>query len=210
MNLPRLVAAAAAGATVLAVVDTKPPIVVSHDAGTTWRESGRGLPAGRAIAIAVDDPDTAVYAARNRLYVTRDGGVFWNALAVELPEIDAVRLRELNSPRATIDSRAADEHAVDAVALAVGLRVERRRTVQLGALRDLDLLAERDAAVACEMDRERAGRRARRCILGDAVTGREHPRLPARPVDVREAVDAVAGRPLERDQVGPQRRDLVR
>ena len=94
LNLPRLVAAAAAGATVLAVVDTKPPIVVSHDAGTTWRESGRGLPAGRAIAIAVDDPDTAVYAARNRLYVTRDGGVFWNALAVELPEIDAVRLRD--------------------------------------------------------------------------------------------------------------------
>ena len=93
LNLPRLVAAAAAGATVLAVVDTKPPIVVSHDAGTTWRESGRGLPAGRAVAISDDDPDTAVYAARNRLYVTRDGGVFWNALAVELPEIEAVRLR---------------------------------------------------------------------------------------------------------------------
>ena len=94
LNLPRLVAAAAAGATVFAVVDTKPPVVVSHDAGTTWRESGRGLPAGRAIAIAVEDPDTAVYAARNRLYVTRDGGVFWNALAVELPEIESVRLRD--------------------------------------------------------------------------------------------------------------------
>jgi len=94
LNLPRLVAAAAAGATVFAVVDTKPPIVVSHDAGTTWRESGRGLPAGRAIAIAVENPDTAVYAARNRLYVTRDGGVFWNALSVELPEIESVRLRD--------------------------------------------------------------------------------------------------------------------
>jgi photosystem II stability/assembly factor-like uncharacterized protein len=93
LNLPRLVAAAAAGATVFAVVDTKPPLVVSHDAGTTWRESGRGLPPGRAVAIAEDDPDTAVFAARNRLYVTRDGGVFWNALAVELPEIEAVRLR---------------------------------------------------------------------------------------------------------------------
>ena len=93
LNLPRLVAAAAAGATVFAVVDTKPPMVVSHDAGTTWRESGRGLPPGRGVAIAADDPDTAVYAARNRLFVTRDGGVFWNALAVELPEIESVRLR---------------------------------------------------------------------------------------------------------------------
>lgn len=93
LNLPRLVAAAAAGAMVIAVVDTKPPLVVSHDAGTTWRESGRGLPPGRAVAIAADQPDTAVFAARNRLYVTHDGGVFWNALAVELPEIEAVRLR---------------------------------------------------------------------------------------------------------------------
>ena len=93
LNLPRLVAAAAAGATVFAVVETKPPMVVSHDAGTTWRESGRGLPPGRGVAIAADDPDTAVYAARNRLYVTRDGGVFWNALAVELPEIESVQLR---------------------------------------------------------------------------------------------------------------------
>jgi hypothetical protein len=90
LNLPRLVAAAAAGATVIAVVDTKPPLAVSHDAGTTWRESGRGLPAGKAVAIDPDNPDVAVYAARNRLYLTRDGGVFWTALAVELPEIVAV------------------------------------------------------------------------------------------------------------------------
>jgi photosystem II stability/assembly factor-like uncharacterized protein len=92
VRLPRLVAAAAAGATVVAVVDAKPPLVVSHDAGTTWRESGRGLPAGFAVAISDDDPDVAVYAARNRLYVTRDGGVFWSALAAELPEIVSVRV----------------------------------------------------------------------------------------------------------------------
>jgi hypothetical protein len=94
VRLPRLVAAAGTGATIVAVVDAKPPLVVSHDAGTTWRESGRGLPAGRAVAVAADDPDTAVFASRNRLFVTRDGGVFWHALAVELPEILSVAIRE--------------------------------------------------------------------------------------------------------------------
>lgn len=90
--LPRVVAAAAAGATVVAVVDAKPPLVVSHDAGATWSESGRGLPAGRAVAIAGDDPDVVVYAARNRLYLSRDGGRFWYPLPVELPEIEALAL----------------------------------------------------------------------------------------------------------------------
>jgi photosystem II stability/assembly factor-like uncharacterized protein len=94
LNLPRVIAAAAVGATVFAVVDTRPPIVVSRDGGVTWRESGRGLPHGRAIAIADGDPDTAVFAARNRLYVTRDGGVFWTAVPAELPEIVAVELRD--------------------------------------------------------------------------------------------------------------------
>ena len=90
LSLPRVIAAAAAGSTVIAVVDTRPPLVVSHDGGRTWRDSGRGLPAGRAVAIADDDPDLVVYAARNRLFVSRDGGRFWHALALELPEIEAV------------------------------------------------------------------------------------------------------------------------
>jgi hypothetical protein len=90
LNLPRVIAAAAVGATVVAAVDAKPPLLVSHDAGTTWRESGRGLPRGSAVTIAAADPDTIVYAARNRLYVSRDGGVFWTALAGELPEILAL------------------------------------------------------------------------------------------------------------------------
>jgi hypothetical protein len=94
LNLPRVVAAAAAGSTIAAVVDAKPPLLVSHDAGVTWRDSGRGLPAGRAVAIAPGDPDLIVYAARNRLYVSRNGGRFWSALDAELPEIDAVELRE--------------------------------------------------------------------------------------------------------------------
>jgi photosystem II stability/assembly factor-like uncharacterized protein len=94
LNLPRVVAATAVGATVIAVVDAKPPLLVSYDSGSTWRESGRGLPPGRAVALSADDPDVAVYASRNRLYVTRDGAVFWTALAVELPEIRARELRE--------------------------------------------------------------------------------------------------------------------
>jgi photosystem II stability/assembly factor-like uncharacterized protein len=94
LNLPRLVAAAAAGSTVAAVVDAKPPLLISHDAGSTWRESGRGLPPGRAVAVAATDPDVLVFAARNRLYLSRDGGRFWTALPAELPEIAAVALLE--------------------------------------------------------------------------------------------------------------------
>jgi hypothetical protein len=92
LSLPRVVAAARSGSTVVAVVDTKPPLVVSHDGGRTWRESGRGLPAGRAVAVSPDDPDTVLYAARNRLYLSVDGGRFWRGLALELPEIEAVAL----------------------------------------------------------------------------------------------------------------------
>jgi hypothetical protein len=94
LNLPRVVAAAASGSTVVALVDARPPLLVSHDAGTTWQASGRGLPAGRAVAVADDNPDLVVYAARNRLYVSANGGLFWTALAVELPEIRAVAVTE--------------------------------------------------------------------------------------------------------------------
>lgn len=92
VSLPLLVATATVGSTVIAVVDRRPPLAVSHDAGRTWRESGGGLPPGRAVAIAWDNPDHVVFAARNRLYVSTDGGVFWRALALELPEIEAVAL----------------------------------------------------------------------------------------------------------------------
>jgi photosystem II stability/assembly factor-like uncharacterized protein len=79
---------------VIAVVDARPPMLVSHDAGSTWRESGRGLPPGKAVAIDEGNPDRVVYAGRNRLYLSRDGGVFWTALDLELPEIEAVALTE--------------------------------------------------------------------------------------------------------------------
>jgi photosystem II stability/assembly factor-like uncharacterized protein len=94
LSLPLVVAAAAVGSTVIAVIDRRPPLAVSNDAGRTWRETGGGLPPGRAIAIDEKDPDHVVYAARNRLYESRNGGVFWRALAPELPEIEAVEIRE--------------------------------------------------------------------------------------------------------------------
>ena len=92
--LPRVLAAAAAGSSVVAVLDRRPPLAVSHDAGVTWREAGGGLPRGRAVAISGDDPDVILYGARNRLFLSEDGGRFWRALVLELPEIEAVELTE--------------------------------------------------------------------------------------------------------------------
>ena len=92
VELPRVVAAAAAGATVVAVVDRRPPLAVSHDAGSTWHEAGGGLPPGFAVAVDEDNPDVMLFAARNRLYLSRDGGRFWSALTVELPEIERIAL----------------------------------------------------------------------------------------------------------------------
>ena len=94
VDLPRVVAAAASGSTVIAIVDRRPPLLVSNDAGSTWREAGGGLPPGRALAIARDDPDLVLYAGRNRVHVSRDGGRFWTALVTELPEIQAVAWAE--------------------------------------------------------------------------------------------------------------------
>jgi hypothetical protein len=44
------------------------------------------------VAISDEDPDVVLYATRNRLYLSRDGGRFWRSLALELPEIEAVAL----------------------------------------------------------------------------------------------------------------------
>ena len=90
LELPRLVAASATGATVVAVVDRRPPLVVSHDGGATWTETGGGLPAGFDVAVDPADPDRILFAARNRLYLSTDGGRFWRSLAPELPDVEAV------------------------------------------------------------------------------------------------------------------------
>jgi hypothetical protein len=90
VDLPRMVDASASGSTVVAVVERRPPLLVSADAGATWREAGGGLPAGFAVAVHPDDPDRVLYAARNRLYLSSDGGRFWRALEPELPDIQAL------------------------------------------------------------------------------------------------------------------------
>ena len=91
------------------MIDRRPPLVVSNDAGRTWRESGGGLPPGRAVAIGDDDPDLVLYAARNRLYLSEDGGRFWRGRSWSSSRDRGVahvrssnRDRSLNSPRATI------------------------------------------------------------------------------------------------------------
>ena len=90
LGIPRLLAAAAAGVTVVALVDRRPPLLVSHDSGETWREAGSGLPPGFDVAVDPTNPDRILYAARNRLYLSMDGGRFWRSLAPELPDIEAV------------------------------------------------------------------------------------------------------------------------
>jgi photosystem II stability/assembly factor-like uncharacterized protein len=92
LDLPLVVAAAASGSTVVAIVDRRPPLVVSNDGGTTWRETGAGLGRGVAIAISPEHPDLVLFATSERLHVSRDGGRFWAALEIELPEITAVAL----------------------------------------------------------------------------------------------------------------------
>jgi hypothetical protein len=76
----------AVGSTIVILVDRKPPLLVSHDRGVTWMERGAGLPPGHAVALG-ENPDHVLYGSRNRLHVSGDGGRFWRALAVELPEI---------------------------------------------------------------------------------------------------------------------------
>jgi hypothetical protein len=90
LDLPLVVAAAAHGSTVVAAVDRRPPLVVSNDGGLTWREAGAGLGRVVAVAISPDHPDLVIAASTERLHVSRDGGRFWHALAIELPGITAL------------------------------------------------------------------------------------------------------------------------
>jgi len=90
VELPLLVAAAREGSTVVAVLDRRPPLAISYDAGSSWHEAGGGLPPGRAVAIAENEPDRIAYATEHRVYVSQDGGRFWRSLEPELVEITRV------------------------------------------------------------------------------------------------------------------------
>ena len=168
--------------------------MLSNDGGATWREAGGGLPPGFAVAIADDDPDRMLYAARNRLYVSANGGVFWRSLAVRAaghrrasPGSDEA-LESRNSPRATTTAEPPTSTA-RSVGVAVDARVERRRPADLRALRDLDLLAERDPPVPGEVKRERPRGRAVAGSSGTPCAG-TNMRVFQRGPGAREAVDA--------------------
>ena len=90
VSLPLLIAADQSGERVVAVVDRRPPLVLSEDGGGTWDEAGGGLPVGTAIAIHPEDPDLLLFASESRLFVSESGGRFWRALDLELIGITAV------------------------------------------------------------------------------------------------------------------------
>src|SRR5262249_59665673 len=98
VGLPLVVAADRSGPLIVAVVARRPPLVVSRDAGSTWHETGSGLPPGRAVAISPAHPDLILFASESRLYLSRDGGRFWQGLALELDGIPAPQwLQETDS-----------------------------------------------------------------------------------------------------------------
>ena len=90
VSLPLLIAADQVGARVVAVLNRRPPLMLSDDAGQTWREAGGGLPVGTAVAIHPDEPDRLLYASESRLFLSEDGGRFWRALEPELIGITAL------------------------------------------------------------------------------------------------------------------------
>src|SRR6185436_14343832 len=91
----------------------------------------------------------------------------------------------------------------------VGAREELRGPTDLGSLRDLDLIAEVDAAIARQVQRERPGGGTCGGILRNAARRREHSRLPAG-AGAREAIHADHVRQIRKSvEIGPQPGDFV-
>ena len=93
-SLPGVLSCVGAGSTLVALLGQASGRHLHALAGRTWHESGGGLPRGQAIAIDEDDPDAILFAARNRVWASQDGGRFWESVAIDLPEIVAVSFRE--------------------------------------------------------------------------------------------------------------------
>ena len=78
-------------------------MLVSHDAGTTWRESGRGLPPGTAVAIADCEPRRArLRGAEPALRLARRRRLLDGARRRAARDRGGRAQGILNSPRATI------------------------------------------------------------------------------------------------------------
>ena len=98
--------------------------------------------------------------------------------------------------------------ALNLVARAECLRVQPRRSSDLHALENLDLVAEPDVSVAGEMDRERAGGGTGGRVFGNSQRGGEHACLPLAP---RAGETVHANRRQRRDcgQIGLKSGDLL-
>ena len=132
----------ASGSTIVLLLDRRPPLMVSHDSGSTWSERGSGLPAGRAVALGeshrrhpLRGAEPHLRLAKRRRLLARGGG-----RAARDPR-RRLGLAQLELAAGDDDRRTAHLDALDAVGGAGGARVQRARTSGLGALRDHDLTA---------------------------------------------------------------------
>ena len=198
LNLPRVVAAAEAGSTVVAVVDARPPMLVSHDAGTTWRESGRGLPPGRAVGGRRTGTRTSlVYAAREpALRLARRRRVLEGARRSSCRRSRRSRSRNPELAARDDDRRAADAHALDPV----GRARRRARTASRAGRARRPARSRSPRRSRCGRG-GRGGRRAGRPPSRSpdpraTPSGRgEHARLPAaRPSRAKQFTPASANR----------------
>ncbi len=68
--------------------DFSPRAYVTHDAGSSWREIGHGLPAGAYVKVVREDPmrPGLLYAGTSRgVHVSFDDGEHWQSLQLNLP-----------------------------------------------------------------------------------------------------------------------------
>ena len=162
VELPRVVAAARNGATIVAVVDRRPPLAISRDGGATWTRVRRRPAArlrdrdrrrrSRPDALRRAQPALPL-GERRRLLARAPVRAAGHRSPSAGSTTDALSEAELAAR--DDDRRAADLDALDSVRRAVDARVQLRRPADLGALLDLDLVAERDPPVAREVERER-------------------------------------------------------